>query len=118
MSAGGEPRGAFLQLPSSTASLCRKMGTRGGSPVSLVGLLPARSSPSTQLDGELSAVLTGVGPAEPAREAQVCSEMTMQHLRPGDVDGDAHLSREALALYGDGHGPWVLRGDKGQFPWK
>lgn len=94
------------------------MGTRGGSPVSLVGLLPARSSPSTQLDGELSAVLTGVGPAEPAREAQVCSEMTMQHLRPGDVDGDAHLSREALALYGDGHGPWVLRGDKGQFPWK
>ena len=75
-------------------------------------------SPSTQVDGELSAVLTGVGPAEPAREPQVCSEMTMQHLRPGDVDGDAHLSREALALSGDGHGPWVLRGDKGQFPWK
>ena len=40
------------------------------------------SSPATQPDRELSAVLTGVDPAEPAKEAQVRSEMTMQHLRP------------------------------------
>lgn len=45
VSAGGGPRGASLQLPS-TAALPRRMGTRGGSPVRLVGLLPAQFFPN------------------------------------------------------------------------
>lgn len=87
---------------------------RAGSPVRLVGQWPAWSLPWSTRAGRraqtgLAAVLgaDGCGPAEPGREAQVCPAMTVQHLNPrggggelAEAGGDAHLWREALALYG------------------
>lgn len=71
------------------AFLPRGMGT--GEDALLAGSAPCLPGPSPSTRSweqakpgwELSAVLTGVGPAGPEREAQIGSEMTMQHLHPG-----------------------------------